>query len=202
MKFSDAGIQDISTRISINDDLTERCESDDDDEDETDENESGDDDESDEGESDEHLEARDHKYLCLISLNSERICVTSIAILIIVHLGILIRFISPPLPLECRSQFDSHACITRIEPRILHLIKDSQKPIHLKWLPWTIDVIPIHCDCNVKALQIVNMYHGKNLFSPNIVFICNRPNHLYGKLLADLSEEELICQDHNSRNAN
>ena len=105
--------------------MTERCESDD--EDETDENES-DDDESDEGEHDEHLEARDRKYSCLISLNSERICVISIAILIIVHLGILFWLISPPsTPLECRSQFDSHACITSIEPRIFDLIKDSQK---------------------------------------------------------------------------
>ena len=52
-KFSDAGIQDISTSISINVrmqknfyDLTERCESDD--------------------ESDKHLEARDRRYSCLI----------------------------------------------------------------------------------------------------------------------------------------
>ena len=72
LEFSDAGIQDISTSISINEriqknlnDLTERCESDDDDEDESDENESADD-ESDEGESDEHLEARDHRSTCLI----------------------------------------------------------------------------------------------------------------------------------------
>ena len=53
-KFSDAGIQDISTSIAINvripknlNDLTERYESDDDDE------------------SDKHLEARDHRYSCL-----------------------------------------------------------------------------------------------------------------------------------------
>ena len=52
-KFSDAEIQDISTSISINmriqknlNDLTERCESDD--------------------QSDKHLEARDCRYSCLI----------------------------------------------------------------------------------------------------------------------------------------
>ena len=53
-KFSDAGIQDISTSISIRfkeeyvNDLTERYESDDADE------------------SDKHLEARDRRYSCLI----------------------------------------------------------------------------------------------------------------------------------------
>ena len=53
LKFSDAGIQDISTSISINvtiqknlNDLTERCEDD---------------------QSDKHLEARDRRYSCLIS---------------------------------------------------------------------------------------------------------------------------------------
>ena len=53
-KFSDAGIQDISTSISIEvrickniNDLTERYEDDDDDE------------------SDKHLEARDRRYSCL-----------------------------------------------------------------------------------------------------------------------------------------
>ena len=66
-----------------------------------------------------------------MSLNSEGNCVTSIVILIMVHLGILFWLISPTQPLECRSQFDSHACITSIEPRIYDLIKDSQKPIHL-----------------------------------------------------------------------
>ena len=52
-KFLDAGIQDISTSISINlmiqmnlNDLTERCEDD---------------------QSDKHLEARDRRYSCLIS---------------------------------------------------------------------------------------------------------------------------------------
>ena len=52
-KFSDAGIQDISMSISINmiiqknlNDLTERCESDD--------------------QSDKHLEARDRRYSCLM----------------------------------------------------------------------------------------------------------------------------------------
>ena len=51
IKFSDAGIQDLSPSISINvkiqknlNDLTERCESDDDDQ------------------SDKHLEARDRRY--------------------------------------------------------------------------------------------------------------------------------------------
>ena len=54
-KFSDAGIQDTSTSISIGfkneyiDDLTERCESHDEDDDE----------------SDKHLEARDRRYSCL-----------------------------------------------------------------------------------------------------------------------------------------
>ena len=59
-KFSDAGIQDISTSISINmriqknlNDLTERCESHDEDDDD---------------ESDKHLEARDRRYSCLIYL--------------------------------------------------------------------------------------------------------------------------------------
>ena len=54
LKFSDAEIQDISTSISINmriqknlNDLTERYESDDDDQ------------------SDKHLEARDRRYSCL-----------------------------------------------------------------------------------------------------------------------------------------
>ena len=178
-----------------------------------------------------------------MSLNSEGNCVTSIVILIMVHLGILFWLISPTQPLECRSQFDSHACITSIEPRIFDLIKDSQKPIHLKW---SIDVIPIHCDCNVIALQTWRlgtgtqgpqtrvrrrsrpssvfsgrgssgrgfrfsagtpgtiMVHGTNFIvrSPKIVFICKGPNHLYGKFLVDLSEEELICQDQHSRNVN
>ena len=54
LKFLDAGIQDISTSILINvriqknlNDLTERCESDDDDD-----------------QSDKHLEARDRRYSC------------------------------------------------------------------------------------------------------------------------------------------
>ena len=58
-KFSDAGIQDISTSISIEvrickniNDLTERYEDDDDDE------------------SDKHLEARDRRYSCLINLKT------------------------------------------------------------------------------------------------------------------------------------
>ena len=55
-KFSDAGIQDISTSISIRfkeeyvNDLTERYESDD----------------ADADESDKHLEARDRRYSCLM----------------------------------------------------------------------------------------------------------------------------------------
>ena len=62
-KFSDAGIQDISTSISINVriqkyiiDLTERYEDDDDDDDD---------------ESDKHLEARDRRYSCLILFLAE-----------------------------------------------------------------------------------------------------------------------------------
>ena len=47
-KFSDAGIQDISTSISIMVKFEEMTEDDDDDE------------------SDKHLEARDHRYSCLI----------------------------------------------------------------------------------------------------------------------------------------
>ena len=61
-KFSDAGIQDVSTRISIKvrtqkniNDLTERYEPDDDDDDDD--------------ESDKHLEARDRRYSCLIFLS-------------------------------------------------------------------------------------------------------------------------------------
>ena len=57
-KFSDAGIQDVSTRISIKvrtqkniNDLTERYEPDDDDDDDD--------------ESDKHLQARDRRYSCL-----------------------------------------------------------------------------------------------------------------------------------------
>ena len=113
-------------------------------------------------------------------------------------------------------------------------------------LKWSIDVIPIHCDCNVIALQTWRlgtgtqgpqtrvrrrsrpssvfsgrgssgrgfrfsagtpgtiMVHGTNFIvrSPKIVFICKGPNHLYGKFLVDLSEEELICQDQHSRNVN
>ena len=53
-KFSDAGIQDISTSISISIKFEEMT---DDDEDENDE-------------SDKHLEARDHEYSCIKSQNA------------------------------------------------------------------------------------------------------------------------------------
>ena len=51
-KFLDAGIQDVSTSISIVHDLIERYPDDDDDE------------------SDKHLEARDRRYSCLICEDS------------------------------------------------------------------------------------------------------------------------------------
>ena len=58
IKFLDAGIQDVSTSISIVDDLIERCPGDGD-------------------ESDKHLEARDRRYSCLMFLQiiSDNVCV-------------------------------------------------------------------------------------------------------------------------------
>ena len=54
-KFLDAGIQDVSTSISITVKFEEMTDDDDDD---------------DEDESDKHLEARDRRYSCLIYLAS------------------------------------------------------------------------------------------------------------------------------------
>ncbi|CAF2361968.1 unnamed protein product [Rotaria sp. Silwood2] len=54
---------------------------------------------------------------------------------------------------------------------------------------------PLQCDCYIKPLYYWLLRHFQSELVPYVQWICSKPEHLVGKKLGSLIEDQLICQE-------
>lgn len=91
-----------------------------------------------------------------------------------------------PVPRSSNLDIDiTNSSITVLSPQLLSALEDRRDSLTLHGL----DSNPIHCDCNARALR--RWLPGSHMSQLK----CSRPEHLVGKLLIEVGDDELTCGD-------
>lgn len=98
-----------------------------------------------------------------------------------------------PVPRSSNLHLDiTGSAITVLSPQLLSALEDRRNSLSLQGL----DSNPIHCDCNARALR--RWLPGSHMSNLR----CASPDYLEGKLLIEVGDDELTCDQKRSTTPN